>query len=226
VRLSIPARKSKLIKAFLVFILIYSFSDGLAMSRKGQIGITGSILSGFPSGEFADLTNTGLGVGLELEYAAWPQISLGILVNYLPFQGADQESFLVLSEDWATLSYGAFGKYCFNPEKELVPYFKIGALVTSYDTDVFRPESPASDTDQTLDTSFSGSGKLTATGGVGIRWDISERVGLAGELLFTRFFDVVHDVRGIRREVNTQYVSFNLSAALYLGKRKELPVKQ
>lgn len=222
-RSSLRSKKSKLIKALLVLFLIYSFSDGLAMSRKGQFGITGSILSGFPSGEFADLTNTGLGVGLELEYAAWPQISLGILVNYLPFQGADQVSFLVLSEDWATLSYGVFGKYSYNPEKELVPYLKIGALVTSYDTDVFRP---VFDTGQSLDASFSGSGKLTATGGVGIRWDISERVGFAGELLFTKVFDVIHDVRGLRRNVDTQYVSFNLSASLYLGKRKELSVKR
>lgn len=210
---------SKLGKVLATIVVLLSFSRGFGLERKGQLGVTGLILSGFPSGNFAHLTNTGLGLGLELEYFVSNHIALGMLVNYLPFQGSEVLTFYTLSEEWTTLSYGLFGKYNFSPHKEIVPYLKAGALITSYKTNIQRLANL--DSTGEIDTSFSDRGKITLMGGVGMHWDASQRFGFSGELLFTRFFDVVHDLRGIRRDVGAQYVSFNLSATFFLGKKPE-----
>ncbi len=205
-------------------------SESSALLRKGQLGFTGSIVSGFPSGSFADLTNTGLGVGTELEYFMSNSLSGGLIFNYLPFQGPDLIAETTLSEEWTVITYGLMAKFYFDPEKEIVPYFKLGGLVTNYEARVSRLyEDPADSTDAPIDTTLEGFGKLTVTGGVGIRWDINSWVGLSTELLFTKFYDVVHEIHQIqqgrqvvtRRNVNAQYFNFNLSATFFIGGKKE-----
>ena len=210
-------------------------SESSALLRKGQLGFTGSIVSGFPSSNFADLTNTGLGVGIELEYFMSNSLSGGLIFNYLPFQGPDLIAETTLSEEWAVITYGLMAKYHFDPEKEIVPYFKLGGLVTNYSADVSRLyEDPADSFDAPIDTTLEGFGKLTVTGGVGIRWDINSWVGISGELLFTKFYDVVHEIHQFkqgqqgqkievvtRRKVDAQYFNFNLNATFFIGGKKE-----
>jgi len=200
------------------FCLTLLASQSSALLRKGQLGTTASIVSGFPSGNFSDLTNTGLGVGIELEYYISQSVAVGFLFNYLPFQGPDIIDTLTLSEEWTVTSYGVFGKIQASPEKEVVPYVKVGGLVSFYEVDITRQRSP------TIDTSFSEQAKLTAMGGVGMRWDIEHWVGVSGELLFTKIFDVIQDLQnygGRRFKVDAQYVSFNLNATIFFGGAKK-----
>jgi len=211
--------RSKQLLLLTFFFSLLSATESQALHRKGQLGFTASILSGFPSGNFSKLTNTGLGVGVELEYYLSQSFALGFLFNYLPFQGPDIVDSITLSEEWTITSYGFLGKYQFSPEKEVVPYLKVGGLVSFYEVNITRQVSPP------IDTSFSEQAKLTAMGGVGMRWDIENWVGVSGELLFTKIFEVVHDLTsypgGNRVEVDAQFVSFNLNATIFLGGSKE-----
>jgi hypothetical protein len=151
-----------------------------------------------------------------MEYYISNSLAFGFLFNYLPFQGPDIVDSATLSEEWTVTSYGLIGKYQFSPEKEVVPYMKAGGLVSVYDVDVSRKKP-----DPLIDTTFGEQGKLTAMGGVGMRWDIENWIGVSGELLFSKIFDVFHDLRGRRVKVDTQYVSFNLNATFFIGGRKE-----
>ncbi len=225
----LPSTTKKLLVALLLFTYIL-VSDSHALFRKGQLGLTGSVVSGFPSGKFSDLTNTGLGVGLESEYYVTQNLALGFLFNYLPFQGPDIIQATTLSEEWYTLNYGLTAKWQFDPAKELVPYFKLAASATNFKADVSRQyEDPADTTDSPIDTTLNGYGRLTLSGGVGLRWDIEPWFGLSGELLFTQFFGVVHEIRQIqfgelvvtRRDIDPQYVSFNLNATFFFGSSKK-----
>jgi opacity protein-like surface antigen len=211
--------RSALVLEFLVLAVILISPAAEANFRKGQLGITGSILAGFPNSDFSDLANTGLGVGLELEYLLTDEISLGLKYDFLPFQGPDLVDSTTLQEEWLTMSYGIIGKYYFDPHNEVVPYFKAGALVSWYDVEIKR-----GDDDDTgalkIDTSFSQSGRFTAMGGFGMRWDVTPTWGFSGELLFTKIFDVVHELQGTRREIDMQFVSFNLTATLFLGRKR------
>jgi|GEM_PF-3864209 len=224
---SLSAQVYALVAAALC-LTIFS-SESWALLRKGQLGFTGSIVSGFPSSNFADLTNTGLGVGTELEYFMTNTLSAGIIFNYIPFQAPDLIDQTTLSEEWAVFDYGLMAKLHVDPEKEIVPYFKLGGLVTNYRARVSRLyEDPADSTDAPIDTTLEGFGKLTVTAGLGIRWDINSWVGLSTELLFTKFFDVVHEIHQIQREqevvdrrnINAQYFNFNLNATIFIGGKK------
>jgi len=211
--------RSALALEFLALAVILISPVAQANFRKGQLGITGSILAGFPTSDFSDLSNTGLGVGLELEYLPTDEISLGFKYDYLPFQGPDLVDSTTLQEEWLTMTYGFIGKHFFSPQYELVPYLKAGALVSMYEVEIKR-----GDQDDTgalkIDTSFSKSGRLTAMGGFGLRWDLTPSWGFSGELLFTKIFDVIHDVRGTRREIDMQFISFNLTGTLFLGRKR------
>lgn len=211
--------KASVIFAFLIFIgVLVSGSQSWGRERKGQLGFSGAILSGFPSSDFSELTNTAVGAGLELEFGITRSVNLGIIFNYLPFQGPDITGESTLAEEWRVINYGIGAKIFFDPEKEVVPYFRLGVLTTDYKADISRAADSVP-----LDTSISGSNKFTPFGGFGLRWDMSSRVGFSGELLFTKVLDVIHDVRGQRHSIATQYISFNLGATIFLGKVNEPP---
>ncbi|MCI0531237.1 MAG: porin family protein [candidate division Zixibacteria bacterium] len=214
----IEMRWLKLAGALLLVVLLFTPSN--ALERKKQVGISGIIVSGFPSGQYSRLTNTGLGVGLELEYGVSNIATFEVIFNYLPFQGPDVVTDVVLNEEWRTMSYGAGGKLFFSPEKELVPYIRLSALFTDYDVDITRGEIKDENQnviDPAIDTSFGENGKLTLSGGVGVRWDLNKKVGFSIELLYTQFFDAVHTLRGNEQRVDGQFVSFNLGASFFLG---------
>ena len=168
-------------------------------------------------------------MGLELEYGITNTFSAGFLFNYLPFQGPDIIQDSTLSEEWLVKHYGLYAKLYFEPFNELVPYLKGGAMLTDYEADISRRYQDDNDsTDAPLDTTISGNGKLTVMFGVGLKWDLYTRLSFSGEVLFTKFFDVVQDIQQVRQgvvihdrhDVDAQYVSFNLLGTFYFGRKK------
>jgi len=172
-----------------------------------MIGVSGSILTGLATGDFGSLVESGLGAGVNLEYFMNKNLVLGASFGYLLFQSPAVVDESTLAQEWRMLSYGVFGKYVFNPNKEFSFYGKGGAVLNSYQIkyERFTPPVP-SDSSKLKDNTT----QLNA--GLGISFDYKERVGIFAEFLYNRL---------LIKDLSVQFFGLNIGATLYWGGRKQ-----
>ncbi len=190
-------------------------SSGWGLERTHMIGMGGTILTGLPTGDFGSLVESGLGPGVNVEYFVNKSTALGINFGYLIFQSPgnvsqvlDSSGKLVwpVTQEWKMVSYGVFGKYVFNPEKEFSFCGKVGFMGNSYRINYERIDPPVpSDSSKFEDNT------AQITAGLGVNFDYKERLGLFADFLYSRLL-----IKG----VSVQFFSLNLGATVYFGGSK------
>lgn len=192
----------------IVFIAWQSFtSPSWCLDRQGMVGFSGTILTGLATGDFGSLVESGLGPGLNIEYFMNKSLAVGANFGYLLFQSPAVVQDSTLTQEWRMLSYGLFGKYIFNPDKEFSFYGKGGAMLNSYQIRYERVAPPVpSDSSKIKDNT------AHINAGVGITFDYKEKLGIFGEFLYNRL---------LIKNLSVQFFNLNIGATLYFGGRKQ-----
>ena len=191
----------------IIFLLLLSLnSSSWSLDRDGMVGFGGAILTGLATGDFGSLVESGLGPGVNIEYFMNKSVAVGANFGYLLFQSPAVIQDSTLTQEWRMLSYGVFGKYIFNPDKEFSFYGKGGAMLNSYQIKYERVSQPvASDSSKIKDNT------AQISAGLGITFDYKERLGLFAEFLYNRL---------LIKNLSVQFFGLNIGATLYFGGRK------
>ncbi|EQB63252.1 MAG: hypothetical protein RBG1_1C00001G0831 [candidate division Zixibacteria bacterium RBG-1] len=191
----------------IIFLLLLSLnSSSWSLDRDGMVGFGGTILTGLATGDFGSLVESGLGPGVNIEYFMNKSVAVGANFGYLLFQSPAVIQDSTLTQEWRMLSYGVFGKYIFNPDKEFSFYGKGGAMLNSYQIKYERVSQPvASDSSKIKDNT------AQISAGLGITFDYKERLGLFAEFLYNRL---------LIKNLSVQFFGLNIGATLYFGGRK------
>ena len=191
----------------IIFLLLLSLdSSSWGLDRDGMVGFGGTILAGLATGDFGALVESGLGPGVNIEYFMNKSVAVGANFGYLLFQSPAVIQDSTLTQEWRMLSYGVFGKYIFNPDKEFSFYGKGGAMLNSYQIKYERVSQPvASDSSKIKDNT------AQISAGLGITFDYKERLGLFAEFLYNRL---------LIKNLSVQFFGLNIGATLYFGGRK------
>lgn len=171
-----------------------------------MLGFGGTILTGLATGDFGSLVESGLGPGFNIEYFMNKSLALGANFGYLLFQSPAVIQDSTLTQEWRLLSYGVFGKYIFNPDKEFSFYGKGGAMLNSYQIKYERVSPPLPP------DSFKIKDNTTQIcAGLGITFDYKDRLGFFAEFLYNRL---------LIKNISVQFFGLNIGATLYFGGRK------
>lgn len=182
-----------------------------------MVGLGGTVLTGLPTGDFGALVESGLGPGVSLEYFVNKSAALGVNFGYLIFQSPGNVSQVLndsgklvwpITQEWRMISYGIFGKYVFNPEKEFSFCGKGGFMGNSYRIKYERISPPVPSDSSKFDDNTA---QITA--GLGINFDYKQSLGLFADFLYNRLL-----IRG--KGISVQFFSLNIGATVYFGGRK------
>lgn len=192
----------------IIFLLLLSLnSSSWSLDRDGMVGFGGTILTGLATGDFGALVESGLGPGVNIEYFMNKSVAVGANFGYLLFQSPAVVQDSTLTQEWRILSYGLFGKYIFNPDKEFSFYGKGGAMLNSYQIRYERIAPPVpSDSSKIKDNT------IQISAGLGMTFDYKERLGLFAEFLYNRL---------LIKDISVQFFGLNIGATLYFGGRKQ-----
>jgi len=210
------------IQLLIISMVLLSFSStSWGLERKGMVGFGGTILAGLATGDFGSLVESGLGPGVNIEYFMNKSLAIGANFGYMLFQSPsvvigvctlasciDSTDFAwPVVQEWSMVSFGAFAKYIFNPEKNFSFYSKGGIMGTNYRIKYDRVYPPVpSDSSRVRKNT----GQISA--GLGITFDYKERVGIFAEFLYNRL---------LIKNLSVQFFNLNVGATLYFGGRKE-----
>ncbi len=196
------------ISLLIISMALVSFSSpSWGLERKGMVGFGGTILTGLATGDFGSLVESGLGPGVNIEYFMTKSVAVGANFGYLLFQSPAVVQDSTLTQEWRMLSYGLFGKYIFNPEKEFSFYGKGGAMLNSYQIRYERVSPPVpSDSSKIKDNT------AQISAGLGITFDYKERLGLFAEFLYNRL---------LIKNISVQFFNLNIGATFYFGGKKK-----
>lgn len=199
--------KAYTIQILVLIILLSSSPLSWGLDRKGMVGFGGTILTGLATGDFGSLVESGLGPGVNIEYFMTKSVAVGANFGYLLFQSPAVVQDSSLTQEWRMLSYGLFGKYIFNPDKEFSFYGKGGAMLNSYQIKYERvsPSVPP-------DSSKIKDNTIQISAGLGMTFDYKERLGLFAEFLYNRL---------LIKDISVQFFGLNIGGTLYFGGRKQ-----
>lgn len=201
------AHKIQILVLVIISVWLSFSSPSWGLERKGMVGFGGTILTGLPTGDFGSLVEAGLGPGLNAEYFFTKSIAFGATFGYLLFQSPAVIEAGALSQEWKMLSYGVFGKYIYNPEKEFTFYGKGGFMSNTYKIKYERVSSTFSTDSSTV---WKTTGQISV--GLGLNFDYKERVALFADFLYNRLFI---------KDVSVQFFNLNIGATLYFGGKKK-----
>jgi len=210
------------ILGLIVFMVWLSFvSPGWCLERQGMVGVGGTLLAGLATGDFGSLVESGLGPGVNIEYFMNKSLAIGANFGYMLFQSPsvvtgvctlasciDSTDFVwPLDQEWSMVSFGAFAKYIFHPEKNFSFYSKGGIMGNNYRIKYDRVYPPVpSDSSNFKDNT------IHINVGLGMTFDYKEKVGIFAEFLYNRL---------LIKNLTVQYIGLNIGATLYFGGRKE-----
>jgi len=220
-------RNTKVHKIQILVLIIFSglltfSSSGWSLERNGMVGFGGTILTGRATGDFGSLVESGLGPGVNIEYFMNKSLALGANFGYLLFQSPSLVTGVCtlqscnditdfqwpITQEWRMISFGAFAKYIFNPEKDFSFYGKGGVMGNNYRIKYERISPPVpSDSSKFKDNT------AQISAGLGITFDYKERLGLFAEFLYNRLLIK-------QKGVSVQFFGLNIGATLYFGARK------
>ena len=205
----------KLTCLFTLVMVLALVASASAVDLKGKFALTGQGGMAIPFGDFADedklAAKIGFGFGAAAEYFVTDYISIGGTFRYT-IHGIDIGDVDDVDADWKITNFGAFFKYTFPTESNIMPYVRL-------DAGFYKPKMSASSGG--LEASLSFSNKLGIGGGGGVMFQASENVLLGGEVLFHNAFtsDAKATVMGEEGKLDSdlQYVTIYAGITFLVG---------
>ena len=159
---------------FLIGLIVISFSATRASDLKGKFGLSGQGGVVVPMGDFADEdkfdADMGFGFGGSAEYFATNSLAFGGTFRYT-INGVGG----VGDADYKISNYGAFIKYLFPTESNIMPYIRL-------DLGLYKPKLSVSS--GSAEASMTFDAKFGFGGGGGVMFQASDNVLAGAEVLF------------------------------------------
>ena len=159
---------------FLIGLIVISFSATRASDLKGKFGLSGQGGVVVPMGDFADEdkfdADMGFGFGGSAEYFATNNLAFGGTFRYT-INGVGG----VGDADYKISNYGAFIKYLFPTESNIMPYIRL-------DLGLYKPKLSVSS--GSAEASMTFDAKFGFGGGGGVMFQASDNVLAGAEVLF------------------------------------------
>jgi opacity protein-like surface antigen len=216
-------KMKRYIIAFLICLLLISFSSVSALDLKGKFAVSGNGALVIPVGDLADkekgAVESGFGLYGTAEYFITDNIGLGGFFAYYSL-GIDNEAQIKIFESQYQLpvekldltqkgiNFGVHGRYLFDVHEKAAPYVKAGAGFT-------KPKVSGDIGIGGLDSEIEGDydTKFLFFGGGGLLYRVSPNVGVNLEALFMHgFTDGAEGDLTIGDEKLTDKVTFNSQA--------------